>query len=576
MKKVEKSSDSIQDSQNEFTGLNKNSKKVTVLSNNLLWVDINLVELDPLVKELSMPKNLNGLKLTMNLVGQIEAIKVRRKGKMYKLFDGNSRYLIAKELGWDSILVQIFDYSDEVIQDRFVLHNFHTKRSLMELCRQAEVILKVLGLSQGKRREKIGDVSLGDTEFGLAGKDRFEIACEIIKPGMSASSLRRLLEVKNFEENGDEEVKGFGLMEKLENGEMKTHQALNVVKNYKNAKKEQGSNALTEAMAFIKGKNYKLFNKSCENLEDISDESIDCTTVSAPYFQQRDYPDGVRDLGQPQHGMERTVDEYVQKEVDIYRGVYKKSKKTGSLFIVIADSYEGLVNCLVVEKLILEMVKSGWFLNQKIYWLKDNQKPQNDRANRLLPTYEYILHFIKDPKLVFYREFKIWKEGGLYEVNRGSKDSGFGHKMKTHTWTLKKPLVRFRNFLSEQRVKEVIHANGFNWSELKDIDPTFRHLAPFPSIIPLLPILLTTKIGDTVLDIYNGTSTTTAVALQLGRKVIGYDTDTETHLFAAKRLQMVEDNLPDIGEVIEFENEFLIESLKLKESDSNSSDRQVA
>ena len=135
----------------------------------------------------------------------------------------------------------------------------------------------------------------------------------------------------------------------------------------------------------------------------------------------------------------------------------------------------------------------------------------------------YCLHMntysisLKIPKCFFTESSKCGKKMESMEW-AGSKDSGFGHKMKTHTWTLKKPLVRFRNFLTEQRVKEVLHANGFNWTELKDIDPAFRHLAPYPSVIPLLPILLTTKIGDTVLDIYNGTSTTTAVALTTWEK----------------------------------------------------------
>jgi DNA modification methylase len=551
-----------QNSTIEIQGSNNSSKHGTVMRNNIYKVDINLVEPDPSVMKVYLPKNLKGLKLTMNLVGQLEPIKVIQKGEKFNIFDGISRYLAALELGWETIDIEVFGYSDDENQDRFVLHNFRTKRSYNELCRQAEVILGILGLSQGKRRERIGDLSIGDEDFSLVGKDRFEIACEIIGADMSASTLRRLLEVKDFEETGNKLEKEFKLMEKIENGEMKIHQALNVINNYKIALKEQGTNALTEAMTVVKGKNYKLFNASCENLDDIPDESIDSSTFSPPYFQQRDYPDGVRDMTQPQHGMERTVDEYVQKEVDIARGVYRKLKKSGSLFIVISDSYDGLVNCLVVEKLIIEMNKSGWFLNQKIFWLKDNAKPQSDFVNRLMPTYEYILHFIKDPKLFFYREFKIWKNDGKYEVNRGSKDSGFGHKMKTHTWTLKKPLERFRNFLSEQTVKEVIHANGFNWTELKDIDPNFRHLAPYPSVIPLLPILLTTKIGDTVLDIFNGTSTTTAVALQLGRKVIGYDTDTESHVFAAKRLSLVEKNLPEIQKIIDFEDEFLTDKEK--------------
>lgn len=193
-----------------------------------------------------------------------------------------------------------------------------------------------------------------------------------------------------------------------------------------------------------------------------------------------------------------------------------------------------------------------------------------------MPTYEVILHLIKDPKLLFYREFKNWKDDVKYGVARGSRDSGFGHKMATHTWTLKKPLVRFRNFLVEQHVEEVLHANGFKWSELKDIDPEFRHLAPYPSVIQLLPILLTTKVGDTVLDIYNGTSTTTAVALQLGRKVIGYDTDTESHQFAAKRLRMVEENLPTDQEVRDFENEFIIDPSDLKNEDSKDEFKDTA
>jgi DNA modification methylase len=525
--------------------------------NNIFYAELDKIQLHPITEKVYKTKNLEVLKLTMKMIPQLVAVIVVQRGEFYQIIDGVSRFMVAKELKWKTLKVELLDLPENKIQDQLVIRNLRTKRSIHELCNHAELILGILGKSQGKRRLMLGDSSLNNEMYSCAGKDRFDIACEIIGADMSASSLRRLLEVKEFEKKGDNVIKGFELMEKIEKGEMKIHQALNVITNYRNSKKEQGSNALTEAMEVVKGKNYQLFNKSCENLNDIPDESIDSTVTSPPYFQQRDYPDGVRDMEQPQHGMERTVDAYVEKEVDINRGVYKKLKKSGSLFMVITDSYDGQVNCLVVEKLIIEMVKSGWFLNQKIYWLKDNQKPQNDRANRLMPTYEYILHFIKDPKLLFYREFKIWKEDGIYEVGRGSKDSGFGHKMKTHTWTLKKPLVRFRNFLSEQRVNQVLHANGFNWTELKDIDPAFRHMAPYPSVIPLLPILLTTKIGDTVLDIYNGTSTTTAVALQLGRKVIGYDTDTVSHEFAEKRLRMVEENLPTNQEVLDFENEFI-------------------
>lgn len=563
-------------SQVETAGSNDNPKLGTSMGNNVYEVGIDLVEPHPSVMKVYMTKSLKGLKVTMNLVGQLEPIKVVRRGGKYLIFDGISRYLAAIELGWKTIFVEVFDYTEDEIQNKFVLHNIRTKRSIKELCRQAEVVLGVLGLSQGKKREKIGDLALSDEEFGLVGKDRFELACAIIDADISPTSLRRLLDVKHFEENGDDEVKSFELVDKIDRGEMKIHQAFNVMSNYKSTKKEQGSNALTEALKYVGGKNFKLYNQTCEDLTDLEDESIDCVTTSSPYFQQRDYPDGVRDLNQPQHGLESTVDEYVAKEVEIHKNVYQKLKKTGSLFIVITDSYDGLSNCLVVEKLIIEMVKSQWFLNQKIIWLKDNAKPHSANEKRLMPTVEYILHFVKDPKLFYYRDFRNWKEVGAFEVKRGSRDAGMGHKMNTHTWTLAKPIERFKNFLSEQHVRQVVHANGFNWAELKDIDPNFRHMAPYPSVIPLLPILLTTRIGDTVLDIYNGTSTTTAVALQLGRRAIGYDTDTESHVFAAKRLQMVEENLPTYQDVIEFENEFMVSPAAESELNSETDPKLAA
>jgi len=69
---------------------------------------------------------------------------------------------------------------------------------------------------------------------------------------------------------------------------------------------------------------------------------------------------------------------------------------------------------------------------------------------------------------------------------------------------------------------------------------------------------MTTKVGDTVMDVYNGTGTTTSVARQLGRKAIGFDTDTGSHEFASKRMWMVEQNLPTDEEVKGFEDDYMV------------------
>jgi DNA modification methylase len=526
------------------------------MNSQIFTVEIEKVEPHPQILKTYVTKNLQGLKLTMEMVGHLlEPIKVVQRQDKYLIFDGISRYFAAIQLGWKIIDVEAFDLTEQEVQDQAVIRGIVTKRSLLELCNRIELFLDILGSSQGKKRETLGDLAAPDDDFGLAGKDRYEIACEIASSSFSASSIRRLLAVKDWIKNGNEEVNGLGIWEKLESGEMKINNAFNMMNNYKIAKDEQGSNELLDTLKIIKEGNYELHNSSCEDLSEIPNESVDCCIGSPPYFRQRIYPDGVRDTSKRQLGMEKTVDEYVQNQVNIYHGVYQKLKDTGSLFIVIADSYDQGEDCLVIEKLAVQMKMDGWHCIQKWYWAKENPKPQS-KIKRLLPSYEIVLHFVKNKDNYYWREFKNWKEGG-YKAARGTKETGIGKKRKNTSWTLAKPMVRFRNFLDEQDVKNVIHANGFNWQELKEIDPNFRHDAPYPSYLPLLPILMTTKVGDTVMDIYNGCGTTTAVARYLKRKAIGYDTDTKSHEFTSKRLRVGEQNLPTDEEVKGFEDEYM-------------------
>ena len=524
----------------------------------ILEVEINKVVPYPMILKMYKPKNLKGLEYTMKFAGLLEPLKGVRKGDMVQIFDGLSRLKVAIELGWEKITVELFDdLTEEQIQDQSVLRNYKTKRSMTEIINQAELILGILGSSQGKKRERIGDLTTEDQDFCLAGKDRFELACEIMGCDFSATTLRRLFYIKEFEESGDDEVKGLAILEKIEKEGLKVNTAFNMIDRYNKEKLEQGTNALTETLAYVKGKNFKLFNQSCDNLDDIPDNSIQCAIDSPPYFDQIIYPNGENMTNKDQHGLEKSVDEFIKREVDIRRKIYLKLKDTGSLFITIADTSRDGVSCLVIEKLILGMVNSGWFLIQKWIWKKENSKP-NSIENRLLPSYEYILHFAKDSKKYYFRDFKNWKVGGSFHSVKGSHDAGKGKKMKNNTWTLTKPFERFKNFLDEQDVENVIKANGFIWAELKDIDPKFRHLAPYPSYIPLLPILMTTKPGDTVLDVFSGTATSSAVAIQLGRVAIGYDTDPESHKFAVKRLTMVEENLPTPEELSDFEDDYMV------------------
>lgn len=520
----------------------------------IIEVELDQVKAHPTVSQLCQEKKILGLRLTMSEVGLLEPLTVVERDGFYYIVDGISRYKVALDLQWKTILVSIIDLTEEQISEQHVLRNYRVKRSISELVQHAEVILGVLGLSQGKKRERIGDPESKE-DISFVGKDRFQIACEIIGSDVSPVTLRKLIAVNDFVKNGDEEVKKLQFIEKMDSGSLKPHQAYNAMNNYLFFREQKGENELTETLKTIKGNNYEVFYKSCEDVSDLSDNSIQCVITSPPYVHQRDYSRGKFDPNQI--GLEKTPDEYVERLVNIHKGVFRKLKDTGSLFIVISDSYDNGQDLMVVEKLTLKMVESGWSFIQKWYWKKENQKPQNN-IKRLLPNFEYVLHFVKDVKKYYWRDFYHWTEGS-FSLKPSSKQRELGRPRENRSWTVSKPIERFKSFLDAQHVRNILEANGFRWNELKEIDPNYHHQAPYPNFIPMLPMLMTSKIGDTVLDIFNGTGTTTSVGLQLGRKVIGFDNDIENILFTQKRLELVNQNLPEIQEVEELEREFFIE-----------------
>lgn len=67
-----------------------------------------------------------------------------------------------------------------------------------------------------------------------------------------------------------------------------------------------------------------------------------------------------------------------------------------------------------------------------------------------------------------------------------------------------------------------------------------KHPAPFPDEMPKRLIKLHSFYGDTVLDPFLGSGTTAKVALELGRKAIGYELNKEYEPLITKKLTEVE------------------------------------
>jgi site-specific DNA-methyltransferase (cytosine-N4-specific) len=417
---------------------------------------------------------------------------------------------------------------------------------------QAELPLGHISDSLGENTEKFQN-----SEIQISGFSYEDLSPMLQSRVESTEDLVMLLTIKSFEKDGGDEAQNLKLLKTITDGKLNIEKGFKLMESYRNAKKTQGQNSLTEAFDHINhfGKGYEIYNQDCRSLKEIADKSVQTAILSPPYgLGQRIYPKGV--MIAEQLGSEASSDGYVENSVtEYYAEIQRVLKDEGSLFINIADTYKG-VSCLVTHKLVIAMVEAGWHLVGDWTWKKTNPKPVG-KIKRLQPTTERIFHFVKDPKNYYFREFIHWKQGELFGIQRGCNDAKSGDKKDKVKWSLKKPIKRFKDFLDEQDVQGVIEGASFNWSELRKIDPTFNHLAPFPAYLPILPILMTSKIGDTVLDIFSGTGTTAEVALQLGRNAIGYDTDPVSIEFSKKRLDLVELNLPSQAEISEFENQYM-------------------
>lgn len=511
------------------------SKLVPAKNVQVLDVPIQLVDVHPSASNTWVKKDTSNLKYVMSKVGQLDPISVVVRNDKFLVFDGIARYFCAIELGWDQIRIEVFNYSDAQLEQIHVIKNMKTQRPIMEEVMKAESVLGVLGKSQGKKRELLGDLNINTEEYGLVGLDRFQITCAVLNLDFSASTLRKMIAIKEFEEEGDEEVKGLGLLEKIESKGMSVSKAFDLMNKFGKAREErQNPNLVIESLDAGYENRLKLFNKSSKDLSELESNSINMVMTSQGYFGMRIYPAGVND--QEPLGHENDVDDFVKHSVESYREVKRVLKEDGSLFINIGEAYRDGECTLSVSKLIISMVEDGWHLIQTIKWVKTNAKPQGN-LKRLRPVTEEILHFVKDPKTFKFKEFVLWKEGDHISIQSGCNDEIKGDKKpKEKKFSLKRPTITLTDFLESQKIEGIIEGSIFNWSKLRKIDPDFIHLAPAPDYLAIIPILMTTEIGDTVLDIFSGSGTFIETALKLGRNGVGFDTDPKSIEFSKKRL----------------------------------------
>lgn len=190
-------------------------------------------------------------------------------------------------------------------------------------------------------------------------------------------------------------------------------------------------------------------------LQTLQNDRFNCIVTSPPYYSQRDYKT------QGQIGLEKTIDEYVGKIVDVMDECRRVLRPDGLLFLNLGDTYYsakgqpkgvdrkngarrfglrpvdasglGVARKTAIGipwRIALEMIKGGWTLRSPIIWRRKGAIPEPTAHDRPWRTYEMVFMFSKSPHYHFCRQYlegdeDIWTISARPKNSKGLHSAAF-------------------------------------------------------------------------------------------------------------------------------------------------------
>lgn len=278
--------------------------------------------------------------------------------------------------------------------------------------------------------------------------------------------------------------------------------------------------------------NIKLFSGDVfDCLKNIESDTIQSTITSPTYWGKRSFTNSPKEFGK------ETLEEFVDKNVKLYAEILNKMKETGSLFIIIQDSYmgsgisrthhnhwetnmdpsfkrdgldckkQGNTSCVTAHhkiiknkslcgipyRIALRLVDMGYIWREQIIWEKPNVMPENVK-DRAWQSSEYVLHFTKN-----------------------------------RIYTFNKDAIMIKGKSGKQRLPNQV------W--VIPTEPKRGHTATFSTKLVEKLLLATTDEGDTVFEPFLGSGTMMDLSIKHNRKFIGADINKTFIDMAIKRIR---------------------------------------
>lgn len=271
-----------------------------------------------------------------------------------------------------------------------------------------------------------------------------------------------------------------------------------------------------------------IFQGDClSELSAIPDNSVDLIFTSPPYADQRKSTYG---------GVH--ADLYVEWFLPRSAEFLRVLKPTGSFVLNIKERVVNSERHTYVLELILALRKQGWLWTEEYMWHKKNSYP-GKWPNRFRDSWERLLHFTKTKK------FQMNQDEVMVPVGDWAKD-----RLKN--------LSETDQIRDNSKVGSGFGKNISNWVGREMVYPSnvvylatecsnTKHSAAFPIELPIWFIKLFSSPNDVVLDPFLGSGTTAVAALELGRKFIGIEINSEYISIAQERIYSTQRRLLESG-----------------------------
>lgn len=249
-------------------------------------------------------------------------------------------------------------------------------------------------------------------------------------------------------------------------------------------------------------------------MNEIQDSSVHLVVTSPPYWQLKDYG------SDKQIGFDNTYEDYINNLNLVWNECYRVLHPGCKIVINIGDQfaravYYGRYKVIPIRTEIIKFCESiGFDYMGAIIWQKKTTMNTTGGAT-VMGSFPYPRNGIVEIDYEFILIFK--KPGEAPKVNKEIKE-------------LSK--------ISKEKWKEYFSGHWyFNGARQDD------HIAVFPMELPKRAIEMFTFVGETVLDPFLGSGTTSVAALLLDRNSIGYEINKEFVPIIKKKIKESESTL---------------------------------